>query len=244
MTIPNCQEFRAWHIIDIHKPPWYVLERNFQHVSLAGWDANPPPPKAPDARRGGPPTWMTGGGASPKYTLHRYVDVDGDFDFQDGKWLVWKIWKQSKTMDAYHLQIPRLLMMLKLRFPTKIWRFKLPLCISWCFNYLVFEFPCGDLYTIWHEQQVTSPSGQFVLACLTHPQVRKIKRWKPFILNDTVWVLQYSWQNWFLASLGCFKWHLFFDFHPETCGKFPSWLIRFFFQMGWNRHLVVQFSCI
>ena len=97
MTIPNCQEFRAWHIIDIHKPPWYVLERNFQHVSLTGWDALwPPPSKAPDARRGEPPTWMTGGGASPKYTLHRYVDVDGDFDFQDGKWLVWKIWKQSK----------------------------------------------------------------------------------------------------------------------------------------------------
>ena len=67
MTIPNCQEFRAWHIIDIHKPPWYVLERNFQHVSLAGWDAlDHPPPKAPDARRGGPPTWITGGGSIPK----------------------------------------------------------------------------------------------------------------------------------------------------------------------------------
>ena len=85
---------------------------------LVGMRIHPPPrPRMPE----GGPTWMTLplGGASPKCTLHRYVDVDGDFDFQDGKWLVWKIWKQSKTMDAYHLQIPRLLMMLKLRFPTK-----------------------------------------------------------------------------------------------------------------------------
>ena len=243
MTIPNCQEFRAWHIIDIHKPPWYVLERNFQHVSLAGWDANPPPPKAPDARRGGPPTWMTGGRIPKIYatSLRRcgwgfwfsrweMISLEDLETIQDNGCLSPS---NSKIVDDVEIEISH-----------KIWRFKLPLCISWCFNYLVFEFPCGDLYTIWHEQQVTSPSGQFVLACLTHPQVRKIKRWKPFILNDTVWVLQYSWQNWFLASLGCFKWHLFFDFHPETCGKFPSWLIRFFFQMGWNRHLVVQFSCI
>ena len=116
--------------------------------------------------------------------------------------------------------------------------------ISWCFNYLIFEFPCGDVYTIWHEQQVTPLSGQFVLACLTHPQVKKIKRWTPFISYDTVWVLQYSWQNWFLARLGCFKWHLFFWFSPRNLREIPQLTKTFYFQMGWDRHPVVQFSCI
>ena len=54
----------------------------------------------------------------------------------------------SKSVDDVEIEISH-----------KIWRFKLPLCISWCFNYLSCK--------------VTSPSDQFVLACLTHPQVKR-----------------------------------------------------------------------